>query len=119
MKNRMLIAGLILPVLLVLGVACASGSDEPEVQANAADVGTETVPQSTAAMSEGSASGGSSGPGGIWVVGEASISVEPDVSYINIGVSARADTVAEARAQGAEAMDAIIDAVKAHDLTDR
>ena len=118
MKNRMLIAGLILPVLLVLGVACASGSDEPEVQANAADVGTETVPQSTAAMSEGSASGGSSGPGGIWVVGEASISVEPDVSYINVGVSARADTVADARAQGAEAMDAIIAAVKAHDLTD-
>ena len=118
MKNRMLIAGLILPVLLVLGVACASGSDEPDAQAISAEVGAEPDAQTMAAMSEGSASGGSSGPGGIWVVGEASISVEPDVSYINIGVSARADTVAEARAQGAEAMDAIIAAVKAHDLTD-
>ena len=118
MKNRVLIAGLILPVLLVLGVACANGSDGPEAQSNAAEVSAEPVAQTTATMSEGSSSGGSSGPGGIWVVGEASISVEPDVSYINIGVSARADTVAEARAQGAEAMDAIIAAVKAHDLTD-
>ena len=92
MKIGSLIAGLALSALLVVGVACVDAGN--------------------------SASGADAASGGIWVIGEASISVEPDVSYINMGVSATAKTVAEARGEAAAAMEAIFAAVKAHGLTD-
>ena len=55
---------------------------------------------------------------GIWVTGQGTMSVEPDLGLINIGVETEAQTVAEARDQAAVAMDAIIAAVKAQGLTD-
>ena len=57
--------------------------------------------------------------GGIWVTGQASISVDPDLVLLNIGVEAIAETVAEARAEAAGAMDAIVAAVKAKGLEDK
>ena len=56
---------------------------------------------------------------GIWVTGQGSLAVEPDLVLINIGVETMAVTVAEARAEAARAMAAIVDAVKAHGLDDR
>ena len=56
---------------------------------------------------------------GIWVTGRGSVSLEPDLSVVNIGVEATASTVAEARGLAATAMDAIIQAVKAHGLEDK
>ena len=56
---------------------------------------------------------------GIWVTGEGSMSLEPDLALLNIGVEARAATVAGARGQAARAMAAIIDAVKAHGLVNK
>ena len=55
---------------------------------------------------------------GIWVTGQGSIALEPDLALVNIGVEAQARTVAEARDQAATAMAAIVAAVKAHGLTD-
>ncbi len=55
---------------------------------------------------------------GIRVKGEASVSVEPDIALLNIGVETMAETVADARAQAAQAMDAVIQAVKANGLDD-
>ena len=57
--------------------------------------------------------------GGIWVTGRASVSVEPDLMLLNVGVEATAETVAEARGQAAEAMDAIVQAVKANGLEEK
>ena len=117
MKFTVLLAGLALAALLVVGVACADDSDGAQDAAE----GTAAVAdaQTTAAMSGGVASGADAASGGIWVIGEASVSVEPDVSYINVGVSYTAETVAEARGEAAAAMDAIIAAVKAHGLEDK
>ena len=56
---------------------------------------------------------------GIWVTGEGSMSLEPDLALVNIGVEASAKTVAEARDQAATAMAAILIAVKAQGLDDR
>ena len=56
---------------------------------------------------------------GIWVTGEGSISLDPDLALINIGVETRAASVAQARNEAANAMAAIVAAVKAHGLTDR
>ena len=60
-----------------------------------------------------------SGQSGIWVTGESVVSVEPDISFVNIGVETSAETVAEARGDAAEAMEAIIAAVTARGLEDR
>ena len=56
---------------------------------------------------------------GIWVTGEGTIALEPDLALLNIGVETEATTVAAARQQAANAMTAIVEAVKAHGLADR
>jgi uncharacterized protein YggE len=48
---------------------------------------------------------------GIAVSGEGSVSVRPDIGVINLGVEVTANTVAEARGQAADAMQAVQDAV--------
>lgn len=45
---------------------------------------------------------------GIWVTGEGKVSVVPDVANLSLGVEAQAETVAEAQAQAAEAMVAVM-----------
>ena len=49
---------------------------------------------------------------GISVSGVGSVSGEPDVAILTLGVEAQADTVGEARAEAAEAMDAMIAVLK-------
>ena len=56
---------------------------------------------------------------GIQVTGQASVNVEPDLALVSVGVETMGETVAEARAAAAEAMDAIVGAVKAHGLEDK
>ena len=56
---------------------------------------------------------------GISVTGQASVSVEPDLALLTVGVETMAETVAEARAAAAGAMDAVVNAVKAHGLEDK
>ena len=56
---------------------------------------------------------------GIWVTGEGTITLEPDLALVNIGVETEARTVVEARDEAANAMDAIVNAVKARGLQDR
>ena len=55
---------------------------------------------------------------GIWVTGQGTITLEPDLVLLNIGVETMADTVAIARGDAAEAMAAIVNAVKARGLED-
>ena len=56
---------------------------------------------------------------GIWVTGQGSISLEPDLVLLNIGVETMRETVAEARNDAATAMAAIVQAVKARGLEDK
>ncbi len=56
--------------------------------------------------------------GGIWVTGEGRVSVEPDLAVVNVGVESQAETVAQARADAAEAMSNVVQAVKGRGLTD-
>ena len=95
--------------LLVLGLACANeGATE-----NAESVTPETMEMAATVARESVAGSG------IWVNGQATVTVEPDLVLLNIGVEAIAETVAEARAEAAGAMDSIVDAVKAHGLEDQ
>lgn len=56
---------------------------------------------------------------GIWVTGQASINVEPDLVLLTVGVETTGETVAQARAEAVAAMNAVVEAVKAHGLEDR
>jgi uncharacterized protein YggE len=55
---------------------------------------------------------------GIWVTGEGSVTVVPDVANLSLGVEARAVTVAQAQAQASIAMQAVIDELKARGVAD-
>ncbi len=60
-----------------------------------------------------------SGQTGISVTGTGSVTVVPDVGVLNIGVEVTADTVADARADAAEAMEAIRDSLDANGVEER
>lgn len=146
-KGMMVAVGI--SALLVLGVACGNGeAAATETPKGAPDASAEieqsvTVPAPSTApstageatVSKGSAVGLSSGisgsvpvaalaqggssDAGIWVTGQGTITLEPDLVLLNIGVETMADTVAIARGDAAEAMAAIVEVVKARGLEDR
>ena len=56
---------------------------------------------------------------GIWVTGQATVTLEPDVALLNIGVEATGESVAEARGEAAVAMEAITAVLDALGVEDR
>lgn len=62
---------------------------------------------------------GAGGQRGIWVTGSASVSVEPDIATLNVGVSARGATVAAANAEATAAMEAALGALRGSGVADR
>ena len=56
---------------------------------------------------------------GIWVTGEGSITLQPDLALLNIGVETTAATVASARDEAARAMDAIVAALRGQGIEDK
>ena len=69
-----------------------------------------TAPASSAQLS--------ASPTGIWVTGEGTVDLEPDLALLNVGIEVQAETVSEARNEAAAAMAAVIAAVKRRGLTD-
>lgn len=55
---------------------------------------------------------------GIWVSGSGSVMATPDIATLNLGVEAEAKTVAEASAQAATAIDAVMTALAAQGIAD-
>ena len=100
--------------LLAMVIACADQADSQDGDASDAE---------SAALAElkaewGEARGKSPADSGIWVLGQSSINVEPDLVMLNVGVEATAATVAEARAEAAKTMDALIMTIKASGVRD-
>ncbi len=56
---------------------------------------------------------------GIWVSGSGTISVEPDLALLDVGVETRAANVSDANSQASMAMDAVITALKARGVQDK
>ena len=95
--------------------AVPSTTDEPAVEPSpvlASSSGfSGSVPVAALAQS-------GSSDAGIWVMGQGTITLEPDLVLLSIGVETMADTVAIARGDAAEAMAAIVVAVKTRGLED-
>jgi uncharacterized protein YggE len=56
---------------------------------------------------------------GLWVTGDGKITVTPDLATLYLGVEAKADTVAEAQSQAAEAMDNVMTALTDNGVADK
>ncbi len=56
---------------------------------------------------------------GIWVTGTGEVSAIPDVAILSLGVEAQATTVAEAQAQAAEAMDAVMNTLDDYNVASK
>lgn len=101
-------------VLLAAAAACGGGKETSEVKGG--DVAVQKQPDVLAAAAALKASGPGSG---IWVTGQSSVTVEPDLVLLTVGVETSGETVAQARAEAAGAMDAITEAVKARGLSEQ
>ena len=75
------------------------------------------MPATAQASSTASQSGTSEN--GIWVTGEGSVTLEPDLAVLGLGVEARGETVSEALADASTAMDAVLGALRSRDIQDR
>jgi len=128
-KSGIMVLGLAL--VMVLAIACgntdddngtaaaAPSGDTPAVTAGAP--ASETVGRATPAGQTGAPVTyvqPVSSQTGIWVTGEGTVTLEPDMAVLNIGVETEARTVSAARDEAATAMAAIVAAVKAHGLAD-
>tara|TARA_Y100000590_G_scaffold334077_1_gene380065 strand:- start:1992 stop:2906 length:915 start_codon:yes stop_codon:yes gene_type:complete len=96
----------------------SSTESQPQGSSNAAKVAIGSGQTNTDVQS-GSLLQSSSSQAGIWVTGKGSITLEPDLALVNIGVETEAKTVTEARRKSAIAMEAVVSAVKAKGLTDK
>ena len=108
--------GVIFSVILLLGCE----STENEVDRSLGSQVSSSV--ASAAISRIPPEGGMSEPqhqmfsdgsqGGISVSGSGSISVEPDLAVLNVGVEAIGKTVSSARSEAASAMDSVVSSLK-------
>ncbi len=97
----------VLAAVMLLVAACGNDDDDAPQSASGA-------PQTASTLS-----GVIQSQSGISVSGEGSIDLVPDLALLNVGVEAVAESVSQAREEAAQAMDAVIAAVKAHGLEDR
>ena len=111
--------------LALITVACVTGGEAAELQSTDGEGGAAVQGASLAAGVQFSQSGAPkmSGAliqeGNIWVTGEGSITVEPDLAVLNLGVEAMADTVGESRSSASAALDAIQTVLTDNGIEDR
>ena len=99
-------------------IACRDSDDAAPAPSPTMAAVDSTSPATDTPSPAAPAAQSSASPTGIWVAGEGTIDLEPDLALLNVGVEVQAETVSEARGEAAAAMDAVIAAVKARGLTD-
>ncbi len=102
--------GLLIAAAAVVATFGALSLDRSEAAASP-EVGANTVERAAPAAY------GSDGTG-IWVSGEGTLSLPPDLASLDFGVEVSAPTVSEANEQAATAMDAIIEVLKERGVKD-
>ena len=108
-------------LMATVAVACGNGDDSDETGVGSSPAGTVAGPAvgaSGGAAQIASVTGGSS-QSGIWVTGQSSVTLEPDLALLNIGVETFALTVAQARGDAATAMDAIVAVLRDRNVEDK
>ena len=98
-------------------VSKAAAASAEAAVTKALAVAAAKTPATAQASSTASQSGTSEN--GIWVTGEGSVTLEPDLAVLGLGVEARGETVSEALADASTAMDAVLGALRSRDIQDR
>ena len=109
MRKRLVFIGLALAIALLGVVGCTSGQ-ETGIPAPT----TPAAPPATTPI----VVAGSSQNVGIWVNGEGKVTVTPDLVILTLGIQSQEETVAEAHRKAAEAMDAVMQALKSQGIAD-
>ena len=79
---------------------------------------TRTAGAASPAMT-GLAGDVAAGEGGIWVTGTGEVTMEPDLAVLHLGVETYEQTVSEANAGAANAMDSVMDALRSNGVAER
>ena len=103
-------AAILIAVVAVIATFAVVSMDRSEA-AVSPEVGLDTDNQSAPAAY------GSDGTG-IWVSGQGTLSLPPDLARLDFGVEVSAPTVSEANSQASMAMDAVVEALKARGVKD-
>ena len=91
------------------------GTQSPAVTTTTGQVSSNAPSSGIAAVGANSSTQGT----GIWVTGQGTAYAVPDVANLSMGVQAQAKTVSDALSQAAQAMNAVIGALKAKGVADQ
>ena len=109
-----------LALFLVASACNSADTDTPPPQDNSAQITRiEERVDRALSMLEDPTKTSDGAQSGIWVTGMGQVTSAPDIATLNGGVEAVAETVAEARGEAAEAMDAMMDALAALGVEDK
>ena len=103
-------AAILIAVVAVLATLATMAMDRSEAAASAG-TGANIAGQVSPAAYGSDATG-------IWVSGQGTITLDPDLAMLDFGVEVNAPSVSEANSQAATAMDAIIEALKTRGVKD-
>ncbi len=103
-------AAILIAVVAVIATFAVVSMDRSEAAASP-EVGMDTAKQSAPAAY------GSDGTG-IWVSGQGTLSLPPDLARLDFGVEVSAPTVSEANSQASTAMDAVVEVLKERGVKD-
>ena len=103
-------AAILIAVVAVIATFAVVSMDRSEAAASP-EVGLDTAKQSAPAAY------GSDGTG-IWVSGQGTLSLPPDLARLDFGVEVSAPTVSEANSQASTAMDAVVEVLKERGVKD-
>lgn len=108
MKKRWLIlSGVMLAVILIGTAGCVYGE------------GAQVTPPSIAGYMGAPVIAPSQQQVGLWVNGEGKSKATPDIVLLSLGIEAESKTVARAQQDAAQAMDAVMKALKANGVADK
>ena len=111
----------LIALLSIISISCNSsnsgsentGSSTPNVQSDELD------PVVNNYFTEGIVYEETGSENGIYVVGEGSIKVKPDIAVVNLGIQAERRTASRARKEASENMQQLMDAIKAVEVEDK
>ena len=111
----------LIALLSIISISCNSsnsgsenkGSSTPNVQSNELD------PVVNNYFTEGIVYEETGSENGIYVVGEGSIKVKPDIAVVNLGIQSERRTASRARKEASENMQQLMDAIKAVEVEDK
>ena len=127
-KNSLFMLTLGLAAIILVAVACTSATTRANTSAGATSVPQQTSGGGTERAALSASDYLSSGvfaqlsgaqQAGIWVTGQGTVSLEPDLAILTLGVEAGGATVLEASGKAAEAMAAVVAALKARGVQDK